>query len=196
MRRNRLLALVVPFVLILAAVPEQPALGVQKAGWYEKAVKKLEAKFDPAEAKPGQTVTFKLTIELNDGFYTYPTMQPEKVAASYVNVLKFPAPSSVIFVGSVADPKDFDSKEEPDLMIKEMHTLPGTSTFTRKAVVSPKAAAGTIEVKLDSCRLMVCDKKNCFPSKVVPVAATLKVLDGPAVQVDKEFAEEVMKALK
>src|SRR5439155_25724544 len=55
MRRNRLLALAIPFALLLAAVPDRQASGVQK-GWYEKAVNKVEAKFEPAEAKPGQTV--------------------------------------------------------------------------------------------------------------------------------------------
>ncbi len=196
MRRYQMFVLSVPIASLLAVLPEQTAVGVQKGGWYEKAVKKIEAKFDPAEAKPGQTVTFKLTVDLNDGYYTYPTAQPEKAAASYVNILKFPAPGAAIFVGTVIDPKDFDTKEEPDLMIKDLRTMPGTVTFARKVVVSPKATAGPVEVKLESFRLSVCDKKNCFPSKVVPVAASLKVLEGPAVPVEKEFAEEVMKALK
>ena len=46
-------------------------------------MKKVEAKFDPAEAKPGQTVTFKLTVELNDGYYTYPTRQADKAAEGW-----------------------------------------------------------------------------------------------------------------
>ena len=44
----------------------------------------------PAEAKPGQTVTFTLTVELNDGYHTYPTVQPDKKAAGMVNEIKFP----------------------------------------------------------------------------------------------------------
>ena len=196
MRRNRMFALAVPLAVLLAVVPEQPAAGVQKKGWYEKAVKKLEARFDPAEAKPGQTVTFKLTVDLNEGYHTYPTIQPDKGAESFVNVLKFPAPGNVIFVGAASDPKDFDTKEEPLLKIKELRTMSGTVIFTRKAVVSPKAAAGAAEVKLESFKLMVCDKDNCFPPKAVSVSAMLKVLDGPAVPVEKEYAEEVAKALK
>ena len=34
------------------------------------SVKSVEAKIEPAEAKPGQTVTFKLTVTLEDGFYS------------------------------------------------------------------------------------------------------------------------------
>ena len=69
-------------------------------------------------------------------------------------------------------------------------------TYTRKAVVSPKAAAGAATVKLATFSLSVCDKDNCFPPKTVPVEAALKVLDGPAVEVEKAYADEVKKALE
>src|SRR5438128_9064819 len=90
MPRFRMLALAFPLAILVATVPEQPAAGVQKKGWYEKAVKKIEGKFDPAEAKPGQTVTFKLIVDLNDGYHTYPTVQPDKGAESFVNDIKVP----------------------------------------------------------------------------------------------------------
>jgi hypothetical protein len=196
MRRNWILVPAFSFALCLAVLPEQSASGKQKKGWYEKAVKSVEAKFDPAEAKPGQTVSLKLTVDLNDGYYTYPTVQPDKSAAGFINKIKFPAAGKVIFVGATTDPKVFETKDEPELMIKDLHYLPGRSTFMRKAVVSPKAAAGEVEVKLDSFELSVCDKVNCFPAKKVPVTAKLKILEGPAVPVEKEFAEEVAKALK
>lgn len=193
----RRIGLIAPFVVLVALLPGQPAAGVQKkAGWYEKAVKKIEGKFDPAEAKPGQTVTFKLTIELNDGYYTYPTVQPDKSAENYVNRIVFPAADKVVFVGATSDPKDFETKDDETANVKNMRVLSGTSTYSRKVVVSPKAAPGVVEVKLEEFRIQVCDKKFCFPSKAVPVTATLKVLDGPAVPVDKEFADEVKKAVK
>ena len=62
-------------------------------------------------------------------------------------------------------------------------------------MVSPKASAGETKVKLTSFDLSVCDKFNCFPAKTVPVEAALKVLDGPAVPVEKAYADEVAKAL-
>jgi hypothetical protein len=192
--RLKLFALILPVAMLLAALPDRPAAAVQK-GWYEKAVKKVEAKFDPAEAKPGQTVTFKLTVELTDGYHTYPTAQPDKAAEGFVNQIKFPDPGAVIFVGGVTDPKGFETKAVPELLIKELREYGGTVTFTRKAVVSPKAAAGAAEAKLTAFKLTVCDKNNCYPPKAVPVAATLKVLDGPPVPVEKAFADEVAKAL-
>ena len=191
MTRARVVVFAMVVATLFALVPGSAS--AQK--WYEKAVKKVEGRFTPAEAKPGQTVTFSLTVELNEGYHTYPLFQPEKKADGMVNTIKFPAPDKLIFVGKPEDPKDFATKEEPDLDIKELRYCPGTVVYTRKAVVSPKATAGATTVKLASFGLNVCDKNNCFPSKAVPVEAAFKVLEGPAVPVEKAFAEEVEKAL-
>ncbi len=191
MKWNLLLATAASVAVVLAAAPTSAA---NQKDWYEKAVKKVEAKFAPAEAKPGETVTFTLTVELNEGYYTYPTAQVDPGAAGMVNVLKFPKADAVVFVGAVSDGK-VQTKEEPALGIKELRYQPGTATYTHKAVVSPKAAPGAATVKLTEFSLSVCDKNNCFPPKKVPVEAVLKVLDAPAVPVEKAFAEEVKKAL-
>src|SRR5262245_50849583 len=192
MPRNRILVLV-PLAALVVALASPPAAG-QK--WYEKAVKKVEGTFTPAEAKPGQTVTFTLTIELNEGYHTYPTVQTDKMAVGMVNIVQFPKPGTVIFVGETQDPKDTKTKAEPDLGIAELRYCTGKVVYTRKAVVSPKAAAGPATVKLESFKLSVCDKDNCYAPKSVPVEAVLKVLEGPPVPVEKEFAEEVKKALE
>ena len=181
-----------PLALVLAVLPAAPAAAQQ---WYEKSVKKVEGKFSPAEAKPGQTVTFTLTVELNDGYHTYPTVQLDKQAAGMVNDIRFPDAGAVIFVGKTEDPKDAKTKAEPELGILEMSYCIGTVTYTRKAVVSPKAAAGATTVKLAKFSLSVCDKDNCFPPKTIPIEAPIKVLDGPAVEVEKAYADEVKKAL-
>ena len=158
-------------------------------------MKKVEGSFSPAEAKPGQTVTFSLTVELNDGYHTYPTVQTDKAAESIVNDIKFPESGNLIFVGQVHDPKDTKTKPEPDLKIAELRYCTGTVVYTRKAVVSPKATSGPTTVKLTAFNLSVCDKDNCFPPKKIPVEASFKILDGPAVPVEKEFLDEVKKAL-
>src|SRR5438270_8773550 len=117
-----MLALGVPVVVAVALVPGRPAAA---QGWYQKAVKGVTAKFDPAEAKPGQTVTFTLTVELNPGYHTYPIEQPDKNAAGFVNVLKYPGPESVVFVGATADPKEFVKKAVPELNIAELREFGG-----------------------------------------------------------------------
>ncbi len=176
---------------VLAAFPG--SANAQK--WFDKAVKKVEARFTPTEAKPGQTVTFTVTVELNKGYHTYPAAQPDPKAESMVNVVKFPAPGSLIFVGQTQDPKGYEKKAEPDLGIKELRYYFGTITYTRKAVVSPKARHGAAVVKLPEFSLSICDELNCFPPKKVPVEATLKILEAPAVPVEKAYADEVARAL-
>jgi DsbC/DsbD-like thiol-disulfide interchange protein len=181
-----------PAALVVTAVATAPASN--QKDWYEKSVKKIEAKFDPAEAKPGQTVTFTLNIELNPGYHTYPITQPDKNAAGFVNILKYPGPEMVVFVGATAEPKEFVKKTLPELNIAELREYGGKVTYTRKAVVSPKATPGAATVKLAEFTLQVCDENTCFKPKKVPVEAALKVLDG-SVPVDPALADEVNKAL-
>jgi hypothetical protein len=194
MRCNRTLALfsMAAVAVALSLCPASQA-GGQK--WYAKAVKKVEASISPAEAKPGQTVTFRVTVELNEGYHTYPTVQTDKAAVAMVNTIKFPEPGTLIFVGNLEDPKNPKTKAEPDAGIKELRYYDGSVTYTRKAVVSPKASVGPASVKLTAFKLSVCDKDNCFPPKDVPVEASLKVLAG-SVEVEKQYAEEVAKAVK
>ena len=194
-RRTVTRVFAIPFALALAAVIAVAPGSARAQKWYDRAVKKVEGTFTPAEAKPGQTVTFTLTVELNEGYHTYPLSQPDAKAAALVNTIDFPAAGALIFVGKPEDPKTCPAKEEPDLGIKELRYCPGTVVYTRKAVVSPKAPPGAVTVKLITLGLNVCDKNNCFPSKKVPVEATFKVLSGPAVPVEKAYADEVTKAI-
>jgi plastocyanin len=192
MRATRMIALALPLAAVLAAAPGRTDAAAQK--WYEKAVKGVSAAFDPAEAKPGQTVTFKYTVALNEGYYTYPLAQPEKAAEGFVNKLTFPEPGTVIFVGTAADPDKLPTRPELEQGIKALRYAPGTVTYTRKAVVSPKAAAGEAAAKA-TLKLSVCDKNNCYVPKDVPAEAKLKVLPGPAVEVESAYRDEVTKAL-
>jgi len=178
--------------VLLAALPAQ---SLTQQDWFTKAVKNVTASFEPAEAKPGQTVTFRLTVDLNDGYITYPLVQADKAAASNVNTLLFPAAGAVIFVGEASDPPKLPTKAEPIVGITEMRYCPGGVTYTRKAVVSPKAAPGDVKVAMAAFKINVCYEDRCYPEKTVPVEATLKVLDGPAVEVEKAYADEVAKAL-
>src|SRR5262245_47556429 len=148
MRLNRILVLI-PLAVVAVALASPPApAGTAGQKWYEKAVKKVEGTFTPAEAKPGQTVTFTLPLELNEGYHSYPTVQTDKMAVGMVNTIQFPKPGNVIFVGDVQDPKDTKTKAEPDLGIAELRYCTGKIVYTRKAVVSPKATAGPTTVKL------------------------------------------------
>jgi hypothetical protein len=172
-------------------------LCVGLAGAAEKkasGIKSVEATIEPAEAKPGQTVTFKLTVKLEDSYYTYPLVQPDKAAANLVNTIAFPKPDVLVFVGDTDDPSDPKKKAELMQGIEEMYYYTGTLTYERKAVVNPKAKPGAAKVALEKFLLNVCDKDNCFPAKKLAPEAMFKVLDGSQA-VDKKWAEAVEKAL-
>ncbi|MGL6074068.1 MAG: hypothetical protein ACRC8S_07900 [Fimbriiglobus sp.] len=167
----------------------------KKNDWYTKAVKKMTASVEPAEAKPGQTVTWKLTLELEPGYTTYPTLQADKNAASMVNKFIFPDPGTVVFVGDTIDPPKFKKKAEPDASILELRYYEGKVVYEQKLVVNPKATPGEVKIELPAFKLSVCDNNNCFPSRTLKPTTTLKVLAGPAVEVEAAFRAEVEKKL-
>jgi DsbC/DsbD-like thiol-disulfide interchange protein len=156
------------------------------------AVQKVEAVFEPADAKPGQTVTLKITVKLADGYYTYPTVQPAPEAKYSTNAIVVPAGGPIVFVDKTVDPAGPKTKKIEDY---DLFTYPGGGTWTRKAVVSPTAKAGATTAKV-KIKLLVCEEDRCFPPKTHELEATLKVLDGPAVDVDPKYKAEVEKAEK
>ena len=162
---------------------------------YAKAVKSVEATFEPAEAKPGQTVTYRVTITLNAGYYTYPTKQVDKQAANDVNRFTFPKPGSLIFIGNVIDPPNPKTKAVPELGIKDHRHYPGKVTFERKAVVSPEAKPGAMLFKLPELEFNYCNQYDCFPAKKLSPEAMLTILPGPPVPIDPAVMAEVQKAL-
>jgi thiol:disulfide interchange protein len=180
---------------IVASLAALGPLPTVQARGFDEAVKKIEARFEPAEAKPGQTVTFKLTVELAKGWHTYPTKHRDPNVPAKPTLIKPPEGGDVIFVGTVQEPADPHVKAIPELNIKDEVTYEGSPTWERKAVVSPKATPGEKTVKLAKFTIMVCDETGCLPPKTVPVSATLKVLDAPAGPVDDAFKAEVDKAL-
>jgi hypothetical protein len=161
-----------------------------------KGVKAVAVSVEPKEAKPGQTVTVKLTVELEPGFTIYATTQTDKLAADFVTTIPYPAPGAVVFVGSVKEPESPVLKAEPALGIKALRVFEGKVVFERAAVVAPTAAAGPTPIKIAGLKLQACDDKNCYPGKAISPEAELKVLPGPAVEVEKKYKEEVEKALK
>lgn len=186
-----LLAIAATLATARPADPAQPA-------WYAKAVKSIEAKVEPAEAKPGQTVTVKVTVVLNPGHYTYATKQTDKIAIEFelMNGITFPPPGGLVFVGELADPPNPKTKAMPEIGVKSLKYYSGTVTFERKAVVAPGQKPGDLVVKIPEFKLNVCNQNDCFPVKKIPLEATVKVLDGPAVSVDAQYVDEVKKALE
>src|ERR1700722_8092243 len=128
---------------------------------FEQIVKKAEARFEPAEAKPGQTVTLKISLQLLDGWHTYPVVQPDKAAKAQSNKLTFPEGGAIVFVGELDEPLDPKEKAEPLANIEKLLYYPGGGTWERRAVVLPATAAGKASSKI-KFRVLVCNKDNCL----------------------------------
>lgn len=172
------------FLLLLASV------GVVSAE-PKDAFQTATATFEPAEAKPGQTVSLKIKITLGKGYHTYAAIQPSPAHRFNVNKFTFPSDAGVIPVGEIIDPIDPKSKKDDD---GELLYYPGGGTWLKKFVVSPEAKPGMATEKI-KVRLLICDENNCFPPKMLDLEATLKITEG-SVTVDKAYAKEVEKALK
>lgn len=176
-----LFASLAAFVLVLPASAQE----------VEQVVKKIEAKFEPADAKPGQTVTLKISVELEDGWVTYPTVQADKGAKAQTNKVTFPEKGPIVFVDLLKEPANAKTKSEEVLGIESLSYYPGGGVWERKAVVAPKTPAGKQDVKV-VYRIMVCNKDNCLPPKAIDLSATLNVA-GDAVSVDPKYKEIVEK---
>jgi hypothetical protein len=182
---NRILVSLTILVAFATLTPAQDAKS-------KEAIKKVEAVFEPAELKPGQTVTLKIIVQLGDGYHTYPVVQPAPEAKYSTNSIAFPKDGPIVFVGNTIDPPGAKSKKEDTY---ELLTYPGGGIWTRKAVVMPSAKAGAATAKI-KFTMQVCDENSCFPPKKYDLEVPLKILDGPAVAVDPKFKAEVEKAGK
>ncbi|MFO0849996.1 MAG: cytochrome c biogenesis protein CcdA [Gemmataceae bacterium] len=150
------------------------------------------AEIEPAKAKPGQVVTFKLTVVPNPGCWTYPADPPAGQFSK--NEIVPPKPGDLIFVGPVTDPPGW--KEKPSAEAGKIDRYyPAPATWELKAVVSPAASPGKRKVELVGSQLQACNEQNCFNTPLdSPPAAEFEVLAGPAVDVPAEFKDAVQKA--
>src|SRR4051794_32116006 len=85
---------------------------------FDKVVKKVDATFEPAAAKRGETVTWKVTVEIEKGWHTYPTRQTDPNAQTIVNKI-VPKIGPVVFApATLVEPSDVKTKAEAD--VKEL----------------------------------------------------------------------------
>src|SRR5262245_39952725 len=141
---------------------------------FQDAVKSIEATIEPAEARPGDTVTYKLKVSLNHPYYTHPVKQPDTRVAASRNEIELPPPGDLIFVEPVSDPPNAKTKMSS---IGTLAYYPGGTTWEFKAVVSPKSTPGDKKIALQKFRALVCNGETefCFPPRTIPVDAKVKV---------------------
>ena len=203
---NRMLFAAVLVPLIASVAPAQFGGGATKhRPSFNEAVPNIKATIEPSEAARGQTVTWRLTIQLIPGWHTYPTVQPEAAAKTYVNRItplkagdslteKGPPEEIILaFVGSPIEPANPLKKPEPIDDIKELRTYEGTATWEYKAVVVPDVTPGVKTIKVP-VRISVCDEQGCLAPKKLVVETQLTVTGATPAPIDPQYVEAVKAA--
>ncbi|HXG12885.1 MAG TPA: cytochrome c biogenesis protein CcdA [Gemmataceae bacterium] len=153
---------------------------------FQEAVPRIEAAFEPSTARRGQTIQWKLTVDLAPGWHTYTALQVDDNARSQAARFKFPAPGAVVFVGELTEPP-FQTKAEPEANIKEIRYLEHSPlVWERPAVVSSTAPPGPTVVKV-GVRLVVCNESGCLPPQDLEFDIPLTISDEPPVPVEDRY---------
>jgi thiol:disulfide interchange protein DsbD len=158
------------------------------------AVPTASVRVEPAEAKRGQTVLWKMTLDITPGWYTYPTMQVSPAAASSVTNFAFPPPGDVVFVGALQEPiphnKNLEGLIAPG-QAAEIQILEGKVEFKRAFVVSPNAEPGEKKIKV-TAEVIVCNAKGqCLLPTKLPFVVPLTITADPPVSVEAQYQKEI-----
>jgi len=184
--------LILPILLLFLAATSPAAA---QAITFDTAVQSIKARIEPAEAKAGQTVKYKLTIELFPDHWTYPTVQSNLKEKATVNKFQLPPAGDLIFVEPISDPPDSHTKPSPEG--GELVYYPDGATWEFTAVVSPKATPGEKEIAVRLAKILVCNNQGCISPGSVPikeVGAKFKVLPG-SVEVEPRYRDKVEQVL-
>jgi thiol:disulfide interchange protein DsbD len=147
----------------------------------------LEAKIEPAEAKPGQVVRLTIAGSLKPGYHTYPitkrTPTQDEVA---LTKLAYPASPMLhpLWPLTESEPVARDSEVEGIWLEHESRV-----TWSQDVLVDPAASPGkaTLRAKLD---LQVCNAQHCVRG-VRFVDASVTVLAEPAVALNPDLQKRL-----
>lgn len=157
---------------------------------FQKVVPKVDATFEPATARRGQTITWRFTADLDPDWYTYTAEQVEDGARAQRTRFTFPDSGPVVFVGSLSEPKH-KAKAIPELKLNEVRVLEDPKlVWERTAVVSPEATPGPTKVQTE-VKMVVCSKStgSCLPLQTLTFEVPLTVTDEPAVPVEDKYKD-------
>jgi thiol:disulfide interchange protein DsbD len=149
-----------------------------RAAGLDDVLSRIEARFEPATAKPGDSVTWIMTVEVVPGWHTYPTVQTDPEALSNVVVIKFPKTGNLTPTGPIIEPSNPIEKAYPELKIKKAYEYEGTVVWSQRMTLGNTTEPGPLVYKVP-VTFLVC-KENCIREKR-DVAATLTVRGEPHV---------------
>ncbi len=160
----------------MAADPPKPAKKDSRA-----FIKSKNATFttsvEPAEARPGETVTFKVTAKLEPGYHIY-KYSKEPAASGPVNTtFDFFDPAGLKVEGDWAASKEPERHKDPNFAdLGALEYYENEVAWTIKLQIPPGAEPGK---KIIRCQAgyMVCDDKTCsFPGQWTLPEAVLTVV--------------------
>lgn len=154
----------------------------QRGDPFKDAVEKITVSLEPAEAKRGQTVTWKVTVKLAPGWHTYALKQTEKDFESSVTTFEFPDSADIKWVGRISEPPSLQKLEGGKTVLQHEDEV----TWSRHLVVRPGAQPGK-KILQAKVRLVVCNERGCLPPEDVPLTAELTITDGQVPVEDKYF---------
>jgi thiol:disulfide interchange protein DsbD len=156
---------------------------------FREAMPYARATVSPTTARRGETVTWTLTIELKQGYHTYPTQQPENKEAAVTRFL-FPKGGDLIPVGTLQEPqwKLTNDNGAPQREIE------GKLVFEKKFVVRSDAKPGEKELKVGT-QFEICKERICLPVEKLTFKNTVTVTDEPPVPVDNQYQGDVKSFL-
>ncbi len=175
---------------------------------FANAVKSIDVRFDPTEAKPGQVVSLVVTINLADNWLTYPTLQPNPEISASKTRITLPSTASVVFLegvkgaGPITDPP-FRTATVGSLGEKRYYKQ--SVEWRIAAIVRPDAMAGKQDVKVGLNVIACVERKNadgttteaCLNPERVTKTAVLTILDSPAIDIsakDRAIHDRVLLA--
>jgi len=169
-----------PLVLIVFLMGST-SLFAQRPGRekFADVVKNIDSRFEPASAKPGDTVKWILTAQVEPGWHLYPTRQADP-DSSYVMTLSFPNTPALELVGELVEPRDAktipnpDDEKRPPLQIFE-----GTVTWEQVFKVTSQATNGPLQYIVRS-RVLVCNDQTCLQPEKLDLTAQLNITGGMA----------------
>jgi thiol:disulfide interchange protein DsbD len=137
----------------------------------------LTTAVEPAEAKPGDTVTFKVTAKMDSGYhiYKYSTTQGEgPIQTSF----DFFDPADLKIEDEWTPSADPQKHKDPNFNNMEVEYYEDEVTWSIKLKIPADAAPGEKNLRCQA-RYMVCDDKTCsIPGRWTLPTATVKVVAG------------------
>ncbi|HEX6810782.1 MAG TPA: cytochrome c biogenesis protein CcdA [Planctomycetota bacterium] len=131
----------------------------------------LAAAFEPASAKPGDTVTLVLNATVVDGWHAYGTLEK-------VNIPVALAPKKLELAGlELVGAAQIPPGERHATAIGDSFPLPNEFTVKQTMKVPAGMAAGDVTVK-GALDYQICDENMCLPPTGAKFSAKLQVLAG------------------